>query len=102
MILELALALFLAQEPKQYAKVEGNATQDLLPVLRVEENKITWTAYCKLVESEAQSKLGADFVVAYRPTQKPKFPIKLGGKFDLERQVFVIDVLVDDAPADKK
>ena len=104
MILELALSMLLfAQEPqndKTYTMVESNSVssppQSALPVLRVEENKITWSQYCKMVEKEAQDKLGADFVVAFRPSQKPKFPVKLGGHFDLEKQVFIIDVLVDD------
>lgn len=104
MILEIALALCL-QDPRAVA--DPTTTSENKPilsfknstekaVLTVEENKITWSQYCKMVEKEAQDKLGADFVVAFRPNQKPKFPVKLGGHFDLEKQVFIIDVLVDD------
>lgn len=112
MFLEIALAanLFFAQEPFKYTRSDeqNNIASSITfkekteeSVLTVQENKITWTEYCKAVEKETQTKLGADFVVAYRPTQKPKFPVKLGGRFDLEKQVFIIDVLVDD-PAEQK
>jgi hypothetical protein len=103
MILEIALALCL-QNPRAVVDPATSENKPILSfknstekaVLTVEENKITWSQYCKMVEKEAQDKLGADFVVAFRPTQKPKFPVKLGGHFDLEKQVFIIDVLVDD------